>query len=41
MAVRYLGEERADEIAELNSGPGEVLVRLEPERIAAVVDPAA
>jgi hypothetical protein len=41
MANRYLGEEHADEIAERNAVPGEVLVRLRPEHVVAVTEIAA
>jgi hypothetical protein len=41
MAIRYMGPDQADEIAERNAGPGEVLVRLTPQHFAAQVEIAA
>jgi hypothetical protein len=32
---RYMGEERADEFGRRNAVPGELLVRLKPERVIA------
>jgi hypothetical protein len=38
---RYLGAERAAEMTERNGVPGEVLVRVRPERVIAMVDLSA
>jgi hypothetical protein len=38
---RYLGADRAAEMAERNGVPGEVLVRVRPERVIAMVDLSA
>ena len=37
---RYMGHERADEYGKRNGVPGEVLVRLTPERVLGVFDVA-
>jgi PPOX class probable F420-dependent enzyme len=37
---RYMGADRADEFGRRNAVPGEVLVRLEPERVIATADVA-
>jgi hypothetical protein len=38
---RYMGEERADEFGRRNAVPGELLVRLTPERVIAETGVAA
>jgi PPOX class probable F420-dependent enzyme len=35
IAARYMGEERAEEFGRRNAVPGELLVRLRPERVIA------
>jgi hypothetical protein len=41
LGARYMGEEVADRFAERNAVPGELLVRLVPDRIAAQADISA
>ena len=38
IGARYMGADRADELAARNGVPGELLVRLHPERITGAVD---
>lgn len=40
IAARYMGPERADEYGRRNALPGELLVRLRPERVIALRDVA-
>jgi PPOX class probable F420-dependent enzyme len=40
LGARYLGEERGEEMAERNGVPGELLVRLHPQRIVSAADMA-
>jgi PPOX class probable F420-dependent enzyme len=41
LGVRYMGEEVADRFAERNAVPGELLVRIVPDRISAQADISA
>jgi hypothetical protein len=41
LGARYMGEEVADRFAERNAVPGELLVRLVPDRITAQADISA
>jgi PPOX class probable F420-dependent enzyme len=38
IAARYLGEDRAEEIGRLNSGPGHALVRVRVQHVVALVE---
>jgi hypothetical protein len=38
MGARYLGQDRAAEMALRNGVPGECLVRVRPERVVAMID---
>jgi PPOX class probable F420-dependent enzyme len=40
IGARYMGEDRADEYGERNAAPGEILVRLTPEKVVALADVA-
>lgn len=40
IATRYMGADRADEFGRRNAVPGELLVRLHPERVIATADVA-
>ena len=40
LGARYMGAGRAQEYADRNGAPGEVVVRVRPERVVAMVDVA-